>query len=220
MSVTHTAERKNSMKWQKTILLVLLAVLAHWIPGEVDAASLRLPAAVYPPGAHIGYRPVLTNEQMDCMWGFVCEGGHFPNFHFRTQDELGRLSGWGQFAGIQHEGRTTMAFELFVSRYNPVSDGTGMPWSEQMFIDLTMAIHAQGYHLDRHNADLLPAASEGRSLVAVQYLGKQDLVVMAAWSGTLEVEGIALYDHRSPAARQTAWGSLALQIHLASTRGL
>jgi hypothetical protein len=205
------------MKWRKTILFILLAVLAHLTPREVHAASLRLPAAVYPPGAHIGYRPVLTNAEMDCMWGFVCEGGYLPNFHFRTQDELGRLTGWGQFAGIQHAGRTTMSFELFVSRYNPVSEDTEMPWSERMFVDLTLAIQAQGYDLDRHDADLLPGAREERSLVAVQHLGKQDLVVMASWSGTLEIEGIALYDHRSPAAHQTAWASLALQIHLAST---
>ena len=155
---------------------------------------------------------------MDCMWGFFCEGG-LPNFHVRTQDELHRMDGWGQFAGIQQRGRTTMAFDLFVSRYDPVPDETGTLWSERAFLDLQAALHAQGYHLDRRGADLLPAAREGGTLVAVQHVGKQDLVVMASWSGTREIEGIAFYDHRPPAARQTAWASLALQIHLASNRG-
>jgi hypothetical protein len=207
------------MKSLAVVLLVALCAAAALTPQGVQAAPLRIPAAVYPPGAHIGYRPALTNAEMDCMWGFVCEGGHLPNFHFRTQDELGRLTGWGQFAGIQHEGRTTMAFELFVSRYDPVPDETGTPWSERAFLDLEQAIHAQGYLLHPRDADPLPEAREGGTLVAVQHLGKQDLVVMASWSGTLESEGIALYDHRLPAVRQTAWTSLALQIHVASNRG-
>jgi hypothetical protein len=207
------------MKWRKAILFTLLAVVAGWVPHSAQAASPRIPALVYPPGAHVGYRPVLTNAQLDCMWGFVCEGRYVPNFHSRTQDELHRLSGWGQFAGIQHGGRTTMAFELFVTRYDSVPDETGTAWSERAFLDLQTALHAQGYLLDRPDADLLPAGRPGGALVAVQYLGKQDLVVMASWSGTLEVEGIALYDHRPPAGRQTAWASLVLQIHLASNRG-
>jgi hypothetical protein len=206
------------MKWQKTILLVLLAVLAYLTPREVYAASPLLPAAVYPPGAHIGYRPALTNVQMDCMWGFVCEGGHIPNFHFSGQDALHRLSGWGQFAGIQHRGRTTMAFELFISRYDPIPDDSGTSWSERAFLDLRAALHAQGYVRDGRDETLLPSVQSSGTFVAGQSLGRQDLVVMAVWSGNLEIEGIGLYNHRPPAARQTARTSLALQIYLASNR--
>lgn len=150
------------------------------------------------------------------MWDFCCEG-NLPLFHFETQDQLHRVGGWGQFAGLHH-GRTTMAFELFVSRYDSEPDETATPWSERAFIDLKVALHAQGYVLDRRTADVPPPTREGGTLVAVEHLGKQDLVVMASWSGTLEVEGIALYDHRPAAAKQTAWASLARQIHDASKR--
>jgi hypothetical protein len=107
-------------------------------PHGVQAAPLYIPATVYPPGTHIAYRPVLTNAEMDCLWGFFCEG-NVPLFHFQTQDQLHRVDGWAQFAGVQRRGRTSMAFEF--------------------------------------------------------------------------------YDHRPPTARQTAWASLARQMHLASKRG-
>jgi len=194
------------------MLAIALFICAGCVPHGAQAASLRIPAAAYPPGAHIGYRPVLTNAEVDCMWGFTCEGGYIPNFHFRTQDTLHRISGWGQFAGIQQASRTAMAFELFINRYDTVPDETGTAWSELAFSDLETTIHVQGYHIDRREAGLVSVGHVGGALVAVQLLGKQDLVVMAVWSGTLEIEGIALYEHRSPAARQTAWDSLARQI--------
>lgn len=207
------------MKLLKAILFTLLAVGAGRVPNGAQAASLGIPTRAYPQGAHIGYRPVLTNADVDCMWGFLCEGGYLPNFHLSGQNDLHRLRGWGQFAGIQHRGRTTMAFALFISRYDPIPDEAGTPWSERAFLDLQIALHAQGYVRDGHDEALLPAARSGGALVAGQYLGRQDLVVMASWSGNVEIEGIALYDHRPPAARQTARTSLALQIHLASNRG-
>ena len=213
----HEPERKNTVKSLAVLLLVAFCIAAALTPQGVRAAPLGIPAAVYPAGAHISYRPVLTNAEMDCLWGFFCEG-NLPLFHFATQDQLHRVGGWGQFAGVQHRGRMTTAFELFVSRYDPVPDDTGIPWGERAFLDLKAAIRAQGYYLVPHGTDLLPAAPATGALLAVQHLGKQDLVVMASWSGTLEIEGIALYDHR-PAARQSAWASLARQIHLASTRG-
>ena len=207
------------MKWPKTSLSIALTVLALCVPHGVEAAPPRLPTAVYPAGFHINYRPQLTNAEMDCMWGFVCEGGSIPNFHFRTEGDLGRMAGWGQFAARQHNGRTTMAFELFVSRYDAVHNTTGTSSSERAFRDLTAAIRAQRYQPDRRGAQLLPAEHQGGTLVALQHLDTQDLVVMACWSGDLEVEGITLYDRGSKAARQTAQTSLALQIHLALVRG-
>ncbi len=146
------------------------------------------------------------------MWGFVCEGAGLPNFHFTTQDHLHRLRGWGQFAGIQHHGRTTMAFQVFVSQYDAIVDETGIPRAHQAYLDFKLAIGAQGYRLDRHASHRLPAVSNRDTLVAVQYLGQQDLVVMAARSGNWEVEGIALYTHQSPTSRATAWASLVRQI--------
>jgi hypothetical protein len=213
----HEPERKNTVK-SLAVLLVALCTAVALTPHGVQAAPLYIPATVYPPGTHIAYRPVLTNAEMDCLWGFFCEG-NVPLFHFQTQDQLHRVDGWAQFAGVQRRGRTSMAFELFVSRYDPVPDETGTLWSERAFLDLRLAIQAQDYLLDRRDADLLSAASGGGTLVAVQHLGKQDLVVMASWSGTQEIEGMAFYDHRPPTARQTAWASLARQMHLASKRG-
>jgi hypothetical protein len=206
------------MKSLAGLLLAFCAVITM-TPVAVQASSPRIPAAAYPPGAHIGYRPVLTNAEMDCMWGFVCDGP-VPNFHFVTQDELHRVAGWAQFAGIQHYGRMLMSFELFVSRYDPVPDTVGTLWSKRAYLDLTSAIRAQGYRLGGRATDVLPPLPDGDALVAVQHLGKQDLVVMAARSETLEVEGIALYEHRPPAARQTAWASLARQVRLALKRGV
>jgi hypothetical protein len=203
----------------KSLAVVLLAALCIMLTAPVvQADPFRLPAAIYPPGAHLGFRPALTNAEMDCRWGFVCEGGYIPNFHLNTQDTLHRESGWDQSAGIQQRGRTTMAFELFVSRYDPVSEDVGITWSERAFLDLQAAVRAQGYLLHPRERHLLPEAHPGDKLVAVQYLGKQDLIVMAFWSGTLEIEGIALYDHRSPTAKQTAWTSLAVQFLRASQR--
>lgn len=155
---------------------------------------------------------------MDCLWGFVCEGGNISNFHLTPQDHLHRLGGWAQFAGIQQYGRMTMAFQLFASSYDPAPGETGTPWSEWAFRDLALALHDQGYSFDRRHAGLIVSGHEGGRLLAVQPLGAQDLVVMAGWSGSFEVEGIALYRHGSRAAKHTAWTSLALQLHLAWDR--
>lgn len=205
------------MKVFAVSLLVAFCTALVSLPPGVQAAPLHIPATVYPPGAHISYRPVLTNAEMDCMWGFFCEGG-LPLFHCATQDQLHRLGGWGQFAGVQHRGRMTMAFEVFVSRYDAVPASTGIPWSKRALLDLEIATRAQGYVLARRGTDLLAAATGDGTLVAIQRSGKQDLVVLALWSASLEIEAIALYDHQ-PAARQTAWASLARQIRLASRRG-
>jgi hypothetical protein len=174
---------------------------------------------MYPAGADIGYKPALSNSRMDCMWGFVCEGDT-PNFHFRTQDDLHRIAGWGQFAGVHRGSRMVMAFELFVSRYDSDADATGMPWAADAFLDLKRALRLHRYTADQRAVNLLPREETGGRLVTIQRLGKQNLVVMALWSGTLEIEGIAMYDGRPAAAKQTAWTSLARQIRFASNRGV
>ena len=163
----------------KSSLISLLIVLSWTMapPSRgVQAAAPRLPAAIYPPGAHIGYRPALTNAEMDCLWSFFCEG-NVSVFHGATQDQLHRVAGWAQFAGVQHHGRTTMAFALFVSYYDSVPDEAGIAWSKQAFLDLEAALQAHGYHRDRRNTAFLPAVPQGGTLVAMQPSGKQDLVV-------------------------------------------
>ncbi len=206
------------MKLSVIALLILLGVVPALMPHHAAAAPLGVPAPAYPLGAEISYRPALTNAEMDCLWNFFCEGG-VPLFHLTSQDQLRRVAGWAQFAGVHHRGRMAMAFQLFVSRYSAVPDTTGTTWSEVAFLDLTRSIHAQHYRQKSAARELLPAPQGGGALVAVQRSGDQDLVIMARWTGSLEIEGIASYDHGSRTARQTAFASLALQIHLASERG-
>src|SRR5690349_13317974 len=61
-------ERKYSMKVFAVSLLVAFCTALVSPPPGVQAAPFHIPATVYPPGAHISYRPVLTNAEMDCMW--------------------------------------------------------------------------------------------------------------------------------------------------------
>lgn len=206
------------MKRSAIALLILFSVVPALMPRDTAAEHLGVPAPAYPPGADISYRPALTNAEMDCLWNFFCEGG-VPLFHLTSQDQLHRVAGWAQFAGVHHRGRMAMAFQLFVSRYSDVPDTTGAAWSDDAFLDLTQTIRAQHYRQKSTARDLLPSPPGGGALVAVQRSGDQDLVIMARWAGTLEIEGIASYDHDSQTARQTALASLALQIHLASERG-
>jgi hypothetical protein len=207
------------MKLLVIALLIPLSVVPALMPHGAAAARLGVPVSAYPLGANISYRPVLTNAEMDCLWNFFCEGD-VPLFHLASQDQLHRLGGWAQFAGVQQHGRMTMAFQLFVSQYSTVPDADGAAWSEDAFLDLTRTIHAQRYRSEPRTGRLLPSPAGGGALVAVQHSGSQDLVIMARWAGSLEIEGIASYNHGSQTAKQTAIASLALQIHLASERGV
>jgi hypothetical protein len=206
------------MKLSVIALLIFLSAVPGLAPHRAAAAALGVPAPAYPLGAEISYRPALSNAEMDCLWNFFCEGG-VPLFHLASQDQLHRIAGWAQFAGVHRRGRMAMAFQLFVSRYSPVPDTTETAWSNDAFLDLARTIHAEHYRQESSARELLPAATEGGALVAVQRSGDQDLVIMAYWAGSLEIEGIASYKHVSQAAKQTAFASLALQIHLASARG-
>lgn len=207
------------MKFHTSLFSIVLAIVLLWAPRSADAESPRIPADVYPSGAHVSFRPHLTNAEMDCMWGFICEGPPLPNFHLTPEGQLNRVGGWGQFAGVQRHGRTVMAFELFVSRYGPNLRDAAMSGSEQAFHDLELAIWSQGYRPNPHATRLISKATNGGAIGAVQFLGTQDLVVMASWSGPEEIEGIALYDNKPSSAGQRAWTSLAQQIHLARTHG-
>jgi hypothetical protein len=191
------------MKSLAGLLLALCAVVTM-TPASVQASSHGIPAAAYPPGAHIGYRPVLTNAEMDCMWGFVCDGP-VPNFHFVTQDDLHRTDGWAEFAGAQLDGGR-MVFALFASTYAP-------GWSRQAYEDLIVTTENQGYAavpgLATH-----PSIAGGESMAELQPNGRFDLVVMAAWTGTHEVEGLADFAHNSR-ARHDALRYLRHQLHVA-----
>jgi hypothetical protein len=203
--------------WFKLLVLSLPIVITA-MPRPASAAQPVIPASVYPSGAHITYRPVVSNADLDCLWGFFCDG-NVPLFHFQTEDQLHRSGGWAQFAGVPRGRHTRMAFELFVSAYG-ATDSAGAPWSERAFLDLRAALHDHDYHPAHRASGLLPAVRDGGTFVVVERSGSRDLAVMAYWAGSLEIEGIVMYAHGSAAARQVAWSSLALQIRVAADRGV
>lgn len=205
------------MKWYATISLLVATAVWNELPSGAQAGSSQLPARLYPAGAHIGYSPALTNEQVDCLWGFFCEG-NVPLYHFTTQDELHRSGGWGEFAGISQHGRVTMAFELFVSSY---ASGRNQPWSRAAFTDLRDAVLAQGYTIRRQPAHQLRVTSGGcmEALESGWSKEDQDLTVMACWSEDTEVEAIAMYPHHVSRAQGIAVTDLARQVRAAIQTG-
>src|SRR5579859_6664562 len=164
------------------LLAVGVAVIAGLSMNGAYAATPRLPAALYPSGAHITYRPSISNESMDCMWGFYCEGS-IALFHFQSETELHRAGGGGQFAGVRAHRRMTMAFELFASRYDTGIDDNGNSWAAVAFADFCAAVQAHNYHPIRINRGLLPHGSQGAWTAQLQRSGTSDLIVMAAWTG-------------------------------------
>ena len=205
--------RKDRMKRHTTVCFLALTVIWSRLPEGAHAASPQLPARLYPAGAHVTYRPVLTNQDLDCLWGFFCEG-NLPLYHPRSQDALHRVGGWGEFAGVTRHGRVIMAFELFASSY--ASDGDRL-WSRVAFTDLRQAVLAHGYSLRRPPVHQLQV-SAGGCLQATEVAWSpddQDLTVMACWSGKSEVEAIAMYPHGAGRARHQAVTDLALQVSAA-----
>ena len=193
------------------ILLGALALAGLATTQPATAANLRLPATLYPRGAHITYRPSLSNDAMDCLWGFFCEG-NVPLFHVQTQDQLHRADGWGQFAGLRRHGQMVMAFELFASHYAPGADQQGMAWSAAAFDDFLQVSLLQGYTPAPHISQLLPRGVGGASGALLQSSGKDDLLVMACWRGSAEVEAIATFPQRSQTLRAVAVRDLSQQV--------
>jgi hypothetical protein len=174
------------------------------------AASARLPAALYPPGAHIGYDPSLSNHDFDCTWGFMCEDG-IPLFHFATQDALHRAGGWAQFAAWRHV-HSRMTFALYVSSYEATLDPQGRPWSRDAFDDLLRATHVQGYGQVRHLPSLVRPGTNADAIAELQPSGSNDIMVMAYWGATTEIEALAVFDHGAAGSRRTATRYLTRQV--------
>lgn len=201
--------------------LVLFAALATATLSSsisAHAAKARIPARFYPSGAHLGFTANLSNHQMDCQWGFFCEGP-VPLFHFRRQDDLHRLGGWAQYAGW-HRHHRSMLFALYASRYADGVDIDGVPWSRAALNDLVQATRSHHYIPLQHPPRLLPAGMKGVSFAALQRSGTDDLVVMACAGGQYEVEALVVFDHRSPSARTLALYDLAQQVRAAAGSSL
>ena len=193
-----------------TILIITASLVAMACPTQSHAANL--PAALYPAGTHVIYQPAITNQQMDCMWGFLCEGGYVPNFHFAIQGALHRLSGRGWFADWHHN---AIAFELFASSYDATPDQNGTLWSARAYGDLLDAIRAQGYTTLPHAPRLLSKTGDGESSVELQRAGNATLIVIACWTGSVEIEGIVAYTRTSRLSRHMALTYLTRQVRVA-----
>jgi hypothetical protein len=188
-------------------------MLFNAIAGLAHADALPIPATRYPSGTRITYFPAVSNATMDCQWGFICEG-NVPLFHLQLQDQLHRITGWAQYAVWNHSHKK-MQFVVYASQYAPDIDLERRPWSRAAFDDFRAAIHAQGYKPLRDEPSLLPKGGDGGTVAALQRSGPDDLIVVAAWTSSHEVEAIAVFSHRSPGARRVALTYLARQVRAA-----
>jgi hypothetical protein len=205
------------MKTRGSALLIGIVLLAVPPSQAARAASPGVPVSLYPAGAHVRYRANLSNHELDCMWGFLCDGA-VPLFHTYTQDQLHRVSGWAQFAGVRRHGHMLVAFELFSSTYQDGGDLDGTPFSKEAFDDLVRVTRTRGYTSLLQKPRLLPGSSDGDSMMAVERTPGSALVVMACWSGTGEIEAIVMVNHATASARRVAVRELASQIRWAAGR--
>ena len=198
-----------------TVTAALLFPTARF--AQAAAPDPIIPVTLYPAHAAVTSVPVVSNGQMDCEWGFVCQQGQpltqQPLFHLNTQDDLHRLSGWAQFGKSRlHEQQ--MLFALFGSRYSP-DDSQGMPWNVHAFSDFRGALLEEGYR----DADRVPRLAP-QDVVANDSLQElrtrgMDILAMACWTGSIEVEGVVIFQHGSRATHRVALRSLTLQMRAA-----
>jgi hypothetical protein len=199
------------MKPYRRLVLTTLIALGGLSITTARAAAPRLPASLYPPGSHISYRPSLSNHQMDCLWGFFCEG-HVPLFHSVPESLLNRQTGWGEFAGVRTHNHMSMAFELFASRYASGTNEDGRSWAAAARDDLTAALKGHGYRSLHSSPPLVHGQVPGGWTAVIERSEEKDLIVMAGWIERTEVEAIAMVDHASPGARTTATTLLRRQV--------
>jgi hypothetical protein len=197
--------------------LAVIAALAL-VPARVHASgSPHLSAALYPARTRITTIDPLSNQRMDCNWGFSCRAGQpdtsAPVFHLRTQDDLHRLSGWAQF-GDTPGGSSRMLFALFASRYSPGSE-EGMPWNVLAFSDFRAVLISDRYAEIERFPRLIPAGQIGNSSAQRLRSRDGDALAMSCWVGTVEVEGLAMYAHRSASQERLAMHDLSRQVRAA-----
>jgi hypothetical protein len=154
---------------------------------------------------------------MDCAWGFACRHGQplagEPRFHLTFQDALHRISGWGQLARstvLGHE----MLFALFVSRYDPGAPD-GLPWNVRAFMDFRVALMDQNYQDLDPVPRLAPAGVVANQSLQELRAPADDIRAMTCWTGTIEVEGLAVYQHGSKQALHIATRYLVRQLRAA-----
>lgn len=172
---------------------------------------------LYPPHTRITAVAPLSNLQMDCDWGFDCEGGKpvgtAPVFHLHTEDELHRLSRWAQFGDATGRGHR-MLFALFASTYDPVPLA-GLPGNIMAFTDFRSVLMLNGYRDLPRYPRLLPRGALGNSSAQLAPSRDGDVLAMSCWTGSFEVEGIVIYRHGSPTAHRLAVHNMSRQIRAA-----
>lgn len=202
-----------------TLLLVVGPMATVSIPVRALAASSASLAGLYPVHTRIIDLPHLTNVQMDCKWGFSCEGGKAvrsaPIFHFQSQDDLHRLDGWARF-GDRQSPAPRMLFAIFASRYSSSSDD-GLPWNVEAFSDFRGALMRSGYNdlsLAR-TPRLIPRGTIGNTSLQIVRSRDADVLAIACWTRSIEVEGIAVYAHGSVKQYRLALHALTRQARAA-----
>jgi hypothetical protein len=141
--------------------LALLPLKAH------AAGTTRLSASVYPAHTQLSGSTDVSNSQMDCDWGFTCLSGEplmqQPLFHFTTEDNLHRVSGWAQFGKVRTHGKQ-MLFAIYASRYVDGRDAEELPWSLCAFADFRLTTLAHGFAELNHDPVLVPHGTPGTAV--------------------------------------------------------
>lgn len=199
-----------------------LSIVLTLIPARTLAAGVPpIAPSFYPPHTRITTIDPLSNQHMDCDWGFACHGDQpvtsAPVFHLRTQDDLHRVSGWAQF-GDRRGHTTRMLFAVYASRYTAQS-AEGMPWNVMAFADFRGALMAEGYEDLNHVPRLLPKGAVGNTSAQLARSVDGDVFAMTYWTGSIEAEGVVVYAHGSPAQHRLAVRDLTLQMR-ATVNGL
>lgn len=189
------------------------------LPLHTFAASApRIPSAAYPTQTRINTLAPLSNQQMDCNWGFACHDGkpllQSWVFHLQTQSDLHRLSGWAQFGDARVHTRRIL-FAVFASHYS-ADASDGLPWNIAAFSDFRGATLSTGYQDLEHMPRLLPNGMLGNTSVQQLRSRNADAIAMACWVGSMEVEGIAIYTHGMTDQRRIAMRSLTRQMRAAT----
>lgn len=208
---------KLARQW--IFLLSMVVPFGSALPAYARVDSSSAPGRLYPAHTRLIDLPQVTNQQMDCKWGFSCEEGQpvtsAPIFHFQVQDALHRLGGWARFGNRTGFG-PTMLFALFASRYNSGNEN-GLPWNVSAFSDFRGALMSRGYgDLDlAHIPRLVPPGTLGNASVQLAHTADGDILAMACWTRSVEVEAIAIFVHGSMAQYRLAFRALTRQMRAA-----
>ncbi|HEX8918057.1 MAG TPA: hypothetical protein VF898_06120 [Chloroflexota bacterium] len=208
------------LRRHRSVLGLVLGIACIILPSQVLAApSPHIAPNLYPARTRITTLTPLSNQQMDCDWGFACHDGtpvtDAPVFHLRTQDDLQRVSGWAQFGDVGH-GSTRILFAVFASRYSG-TDSAGLPWNTLAFADFRGALMIQGYDDLLHVPRLVPRGVVGNAGAQLVRSPNGDVYALSCWTGSIEVEGLTVYAPGSAARQRQAVRDLTRQMRAAVT---